>query len=44
MPETRTIARTPKPEPDWELVLKRNPVERLKHEKARSGSATSCRR
>jgi sulfite reductase beta subunit-like hemoprotein len=26
--------RSPKPEPDWELVLKRNPVERLKREKA----------
>ncbi len=25
--------RTPKPEPDWELVLKRNPVERIKREK-----------
>jgi sulfite reductase beta subunit-like hemoprotein len=25
--------RTLKPEPDWELVLKRNPVERLKQEK-----------
>ena len=33
-----------KPAPDWELVFKRNPVERLKHEKARSGSATSCPR
>jgi sulfite reductase beta subunit-like hemoprotein len=28
---------TPKPEPDWELVLKRNPVERLKREKAPLG-------
>jgi sulfite reductase beta subunit-like hemoprotein len=26
--------RSPKPEPDWDLVLKRNPVERLKREKA----------
>src|SRR5713226_6595772 len=29
--------RTLKPEPDWELVLKRNPVERLKQEKAPLG-------
>ena len=29
--------RTPKPEPTWELVLKRNPVERLKREKAPLG-------
>ena len=29
--------RTPKPEPTWELVLKRNPVERLKQEKAPLG-------
>jgi sulfite reductase beta subunit-like hemoprotein len=29
--------RTQKPEPDWELVLKRNPVERLKQEKAPLG-------
>jgi sulfite reductase beta subunit-like hemoprotein len=29
--------RTPKPEPDWELVLKRNPVERIKREKAPLG-------
>jgi len=28
---------TPKPEPTWELVLKRNPVERLKQEKAPLG-------
>jgi sulfite reductase beta subunit-like hemoprotein len=28
-----TRTRTLKPEPDWELVLKRNPVERLKQEK-----------
>jgi sulfite reductase beta subunit-like hemoprotein len=27
-------ARAPKPAPDWDLVLKRNPVERLKREKA----------
>src|ERR671919_1020905 len=30
-------AREPKPEPTWELVLKRNPVERLKQEKAPLG-------
>jgi sulfite reductase beta subunit-like hemoprotein len=29
--------RTPKPEPTWELVLKRNPVERIKQEKAPLG-------
>ena len=29
--------RSPKPEPDWDLVLKRNPVERLKREKAPLG-------
>src|SRR6266540_6137072 len=29
--------RTPKPEPTWELVLKRNPVERLKQEKTPLG-------
>src|ERR1700674_1755548 len=35
MADTSTKARTPeKPEPGWELVLKRNPVERLKQEKA----------
>jgi len=34
--EARTT-RTPKPEPTWELVLKRNPVERLKQEKAPLG-------
>ena len=33
MPDTATVARTPKPEPDWELVLKRNPVERIKRDK-----------
>ena len=37
MPDAATVARTPKPEPDWELVLKRNPVERLKQEKAPLG-------
>jgi len=34
--EARTT-RTPKPEPTWELVLRRNPVERLKQEKAPLG-------
>jgi sulfite reductase beta subunit-like hemoprotein len=29
--------RTPKPEPTWDLVLKRNPVERLKQDKAPLG-------
>jgi len=29
--------RTPKPEPTWELVLKRNPVERIKQEKSPLG-------
>jgi ferredoxin-nitrite reductase len=33
MADTASVARTPKPEPDWELVLKRNPVERIKREK-----------
>ena len=37
MPEPATIERPPKPAPDWELVLKRNPVERLKREKAPLG-------
>src|SRR5246500_4057072 len=33
-PTTATPTRKPlKPEPDWELVLKRNPVERIKQEK-----------
>ena len=31
------LTRAPKPEPTWELVLKRNPVERLKQEKAPLG-------
>ena len=30
-------ARALKPAPDWELVLKRNPVERIKREKAPLG-------
>lgn len=37
MRETGTIERPRKPVPDWELVLKRNPVERLKREKAPLG-------
>jgi len=31
------MAARPRPEADWELVLKRNPVERLKLEKAPLG-------
>src|SRR5216117_372222 len=34
--EART-SRTPKPEATWELVLKRNPVERIKQEKSPLG-------
>ena len=35
---TQTRAtRTPQPEPDWELVYKRNPVERLKRDKSPLG-------
>jgi ferredoxin-nitrite reductase len=30
-------SRTPKPEPDWELVYKRNPVERIKRDKSPLG-------
>ena len=37
MAEEASATRSPKPEPDWELVLKRNPVERLKREKAPLG-------
>jgi ferredoxin-nitrite reductase len=33
MPVDTARTRTEKPEPSWELVLKRNPVERLKREK-----------
>src|SRR3954471_4446046 len=33
MADQPQATRTLKPEPDWELVLKRNPVERLKQEK-----------
>ena len=31
------MAARPRPEADWELVLKRNPVERLKQEKSPLG-------
>ncbi len=37
MAEAPTTARPRKPPPDWELVLKRNPVERLKQEKSPLG-------
>ena len=30
-------SRTPKPEPDWDLVYKRNPVERIKRDKSPLG-------
>ena len=30
----RTMAVAQKPPPDWELVYKRNPVERIKRDKA----------
>jgi ferredoxin-nitrite reductase len=36
VPTDRTAA-SPKPEPDWELVLQRNPVERIKKERAPLG-------
>jgi hypothetical protein len=35
--------RTPKPEATWELVLKRNPVERLKQERSPLGRCCSGR-
>src|SRR4249919_420382 len=35
--EVAVTRRSQKPEPDWNLVLKRNPVERLKREKAPLG-------
>src|SRR5688500_8785074 len=35
--EASTRAREPKPDPTWEIVLKRNPVERLKKERAPLG-------
>lgn len=37
MAKEATTTRTESPEPSWELVLKRNPVERLKHEKSPLG-------
>jgi ferredoxin-nitrite reductase len=37
MAQRATAERTPKPEPTWDLVLKRNPVERLKQEKSPLG-------
>lgn len=37
MASTARTTSTPKPEPDWELVLKRNPVERIKRDKAPLG-------
>ena len=33
----RTLERTPRPEPDWDLVYKRNPVERIKRDKSPLG-------
>src|SRR5574341_804294 len=38
MAQKVTADRTLKPAPTWELVLKRNPVERLKQEKSPLGS------
>jgi sulfite reductase beta subunit-like hemoprotein len=35
--ESATPTRTPKPEPDWDLVYKRNPVERIKRDKSPLG-------
>jgi sulfite reductase beta subunit-like hemoprotein len=37
MASRATASRTPKPEPDWELVYKRNPVERIKRDKSPLG-------
>jgi sulfite reductase beta subunit-like hemoprotein len=37
MATTARSSRTPKPEPDWELVYKRNPVERIKRDKSPLG-------
>src|SRR5258708_10943624 len=34
---SRTMATIEKPPPDWELVYKRNPVERIKRDKAPLG-------
>jgi hypothetical protein len=37
VPNERTAVRREKPPVDWDLVMKRNPVERLKKEKAPLG-------
>jgi ferredoxin-nitrite reductase len=37
MADRATATRTPKPEPDWNLVYKRNPVERIKRDKSPLG-------
>src|SRR5580765_4691185 len=37
MATAATPSRTPKPAPDWELVYKRNPVERIKRDKSPLG-------
>ena len=37
MASAATPSRTPKPEPDWDLVYKRNPVERIKRDKSPLG-------
>jgi sulfite reductase beta subunit-like hemoprotein len=37
MATAATPSRTPKPEPDWDLVYKRNPVERIKRDKSPLG-------
>src|ERR1700757_1492568 len=37
MARAATPSRTPKPEPDWDLVYKRNPVERIKRDKSPLG-------
>jgi sulfite reductase (ferredoxin) len=37
MASRATPSRTPKPEPDWELVYKRNPVERIKRDRSPLG-------
>ena len=37
MASRAATSRTPKPEPDWELVYKRNPVERIKRDKSPLG-------
>jgi sulfite reductase beta subunit-like hemoprotein len=37
MATAATPSRTPKPKPDWDLVYKRNPVERIKRDKSPLG-------